>query len=477
MNDSDPQPLPSASLLHAFKPLILFLIVVCIAFASAVNFITKAVRLESEQLITANQNIIEGLVSQHLVALGDWTYDFASWQEAYNKVVVQSDRAWINDNLAFLYEGTGATINAAYDQHNRPLYLFIKDQTSTAPVLEQHPELAIMFERARQAPVIDLIPEVGTLLLIGQPHLVAVHPFTPLDPPSDWQRQGNYNAVILIAKPLGDSFLYNLSENFNIRQPNWSSQSCLQLDKPCVAFTGPDHRHSFSIHFEPPVAGEKILEAMQLPRAITALSIVAAAILGFLHGLKDYRALRRHSQQLRHEIELRTAAEQQQKKLANTDELTGLPNRRSFTLLLKQKIAEEQRHGEGLALVFLDLDGFKQVNDQMGHDAGDELLSLVAQRLKTAFRESDIVARFGGDEFCILLSRVSDPASLTRLLNDTISKLEKPCQLQAGSARISCSMGVALHSQSISSSDQLINRADAAMYQAKQLGKGRFVFA
>ena len=163
--------------------------------------------------------------------------------------------------------------------------------------------------------------------------------------------------------------------------------------------------------------------------------------------------------------------------LAQHDALTGLPNRREFMQRLKQSAALAVRQDFKLALLFIDLDDFKQVNDQYGHKAGDELLKQVAQRLSEAVRQSDAVGRLGGDEFLLLLMDCHNPAEVARFSQKLIDQLAAPYALAGNAAKITASVGIALYPDTGTDVEQLLALADAAMYEAKRAGRNAYRFA
>lgn len=150
------------------------------------------------------------------------------------------------------------------------------------------------------------------------------------------------------------------------------------------------------------------------------------------------------------------------------DALTGLPNRALFDNRLEQGLAHAQRHGWTLAVIFIDLDNFKQVNDQHGHDVGDEVLKTIAERLKQNTREDDTVCRHGGDEFMFLLTGITNEDDVLQIAEKIALAVQAPCQLSIGEFVIRPSMGIALFRQDGSTAEELIKSADTAMYKAKR---------
>ncbi len=172
------------------------------------------------------------------------------------------------------------------------------------------------------------------------------------------------------------------------------------------------------------------------------------------------------------DITERKHAEERIRNMALCDALTGLPNRIS----INERIDQALQHGSSaqtrFALLFLDLDGFKKVNDSLGHDVGDALLQGVAERLKATVRETDTVARLGGDEFVILLRDIEGPTAAERIAQTLIDTISQPFVLGAHTARVGTSIGMALYPDHGNSRELLLKAADGAMYRAKAGGRG-----
>lgn len=176
------------------------------------------------------------------------------------------------------------------------------------------------------------------------------------------------------------------------------------------------------------------------------------------------------------DITERKLAEQKIAHLAHYDYLTGLPNRALFLDSLQHSISLAKRNNYKVAVLFLDLDGFKKVNDTLGHDAGDLLLQGVAKRLKAIIRASDTVARVGGDEFIFVLNEIGSDENAALIANKIIVALSEPFELKEQRCHVGGSIGISIYPDDSKETDTLIKQADEAMYLAKQSGKNTHKF-
>jgi diguanylate cyclase (GGDEF)-like protein/PAS domain S-box-containing protein len=176
------------------------------------------------------------------------------------------------------------------------------------------------------------------------------------------------------------------------------------------------------------------------------------------------------------DISERKAAEERMLHLAHHDTLTGLPNRSLISDRLEHTIAQARRNGGTVLVAFMDLDGFKLVNDGLGHNAGDELLKVVAERMSGCLRESDTVGRFGGDEFVLLLDEPASVVDAAPVLERVRKAVLQSISVSGQEVQVSCSIGVAVYPNDGGDAGTLLMNADAAMYRAKELGKNNIQF-
>ncbi len=170
----------------------------------------------------------------------------------------------------------------------------------------------------------------------------------------------------------------------------------------------------------------------------------------------------------------RKKSEEQIKNLAYYDVLTGLPNRRLFNDRLNIAIANAHRHDHLLALVFVDLDLFKRINDTLGHSAGDKLLVEVGRRISSQLREGDTAARMGGDEFTLLLQEIDDPDSAVNIAHRIINAISQPFTIDNNTLYVTASIGISIYPNDGNNSETLIRNADTAMYRAKDDGRNSY---
>jgi two-component system cell cycle response regulator len=176
-------------------------------------------------------------------------------------------------------------------------------------------------------------------------------------------------------------------------------------------------------------------------------------------------------EQLQAEIKQRESIAAELEFLANHDDLTGLPSLRLCKDRLDRSLADSRRRKQKTTIMFLDLDGFKQINDDYGHGHGDMVLKITADRIKAELRETDTVARIGGDEFVVILSNIAGQIAI-----NLIEQISQPIQIENDEATVSASIGTAIYPDDASTVENMIRLADKTMYRVKTLGKNNFDF-
>ena len=197
--------------------------------------------------------------------------------------------------------------------------------------------------------------------------------------------------------------------------------------------------------------------------------------------IKSYQLLEQRvderTQELQHEVEIRTKAEDRMRHMASYDALTGIPNRALFNDRLLTVMAMNKRHKSSSALLFIDLDNFKNVNDDYGHEAGDMVLKQVSKRLKDKVRSSDTVGRYGGDEFVVLLHEINSEDDAIFVAKEIIQTISQEYIEKEVTALIGCSIGIAVYKDEYLTINDYIKKADEAMYTIKKSGKNHYKVA
>lgn len=214
---------------------------------------------------------------------------------------------------------------------------------------------------------------------------------------------------------------------------------------------------------------------------------VTAFILAFACAMATYtiidrprrlnKAIKKATENLTREVNHRKDIEEKVRYMAQHDPLTGLPNRRLFDELSNQALAKAKREQTECVLLFIDIDEFKAVNDSLGHSAGDLLLKMIAQRLKDRLRKSDIIARYGGDEFVAFLTENSHVVDINIVASGIVSAIAEPFNIENNEVIVGASVGIAIHPRHGDTINELVKKSDDAMYMAKDNGKNTYQIA
>jgi len=210
-------------------------------------------------------------------------------------------------------------------------------------------------------------------------------------------------------------------------------------------------------------------------RDITAHNRAVTALRHSIENLEN--RVEERTRALSAEVVERRRAEEKMRHIASHDGLTGLPNRSLLFDRLEQATKRTHRDAKKYAILFIDLDGFKPINDSLGHDIGDEVLKSVADRLRASVRETDTAARFGGDEFVVLLTDLETKDAAGLIAEKIISKLAEPMNFDGIKAKVGASIGIAFYPDNADTAEGVLKKADSAMYEVKGSGKNAYIMA
>ena len=241
------------------------------------------------------------------------------------------------------------------------------------------------------------------------------------------------------------------------------------LGRHITGFNPPEFVAKFPKRLDEVEKGDTVFESAHLRKDGTVMPVEVNSRMIELDGAKFIFSIIR-------DISGRNSAEQRIAQLAHFDVLTKLPNRTLFYDRLDQAVARAKRYQQRFAVLFLDLDGFKRVNDEFGHHVGDGLLGMAAERLVENARDMDTVARVGGDEFIFILNNVDHPDNAMLVANKILESLSYPFTVNGHACLVGCSIGISIFPDDSGDPETLVKMADDGMYMAKRSGKNSYQF-
>ncbi len=421
-----------------------------------------------EAAIDRQTRLVERSVANKSVEVTVQQQASAIWDEAVNRITV-GDMEWINNHLG-TWLNEYYNFDSAYivDLNNEPVYAMVDGKWVDAEAYRaSQPIIEPMIKTLRETMTVPMAEgnfaeatRRDITVINGRPALVALSPIAN-DMGPTLQSPGQ-EFIHIVVRFLDASFIQEVTESSLVQAARFSwipetgtraSASLFNLAKEPIGY----------ITWSADRPGQRLM------RDITPALMLSMAIL-FLIVWVMARKLFHTSSELE-------ASEAQAQHIAFHDTLTGLPNRALFNDRLEQALARVRRGHEPIALLYLDLDRFKMVNDTLGHPAGDALICEVAGRLRGLVRSTDTVVRLGGDEFAIIQTDVTSQGAITTLCSHVIASIAEPIEVFGSNTSVGISIGVATSDMG-SDASELLRKADIALYQAKTDGRNCFrIFA
>jgi diguanylate cyclase (GGDEF)-like protein len=381
------------------------------------------------------------------------------------------DLEWLDNNLGLWFHSYyGHDATHILDPQNRPIYAMQAGRRVSPDAFEAiTPQVMPLVrdvrgsstpQQPRALEVAMLSPGAADVVVVnGRPAIVSVKPIVS-DSGEIVQKPGSEHLHVSV-RYLDGSFVQRLRQQYLFEGSRFAWTDDRRANESSVPLVGRTGTVGYVI-WRPFAPGGAVLGDLRfaLLAGLAVLALVVALLM---------QRLRRRTLDLQF-------SEAQAQHLALHDVLTGLPNRALFEDRLEQGLASMRRDAPPLALLYLDLDRFKQVNDTLGHPAGDELIREVARRLTHAVRDSDTVARMGGDEFAIVQRNIQRPAEVELLCMRIVEAMAQPIELSSGQAHVGISIGVAIGGKHGDDPVELARKADIALYVAKKSGRGRYTF-
>lgn len=449
----------------SFIPLGGVAVLACLVFVSSLVLGAHHIDVAEQQ---REERLIGQDVGRRVKEISGRMNPFTLWDEALRKLQGHVDKTWADENIGTLTKGIYYSRVLILDRNDRPVYA---EQTSGVAAPADVAALSALAapvvaevrrrESGRVAPPLNTPVRANIIGLVeGRPALVIAALIR-----SD-------TGKIRSAYARGPIFVIQASLQTNLRNAFADRFLLSDLQIDTVAERGddgeakaelarlPDGRR-IVLKWTPQKPGAALLERSAVFLVIAALGVAIAGIAVVLHASRVTRKL--------------VVSQAEARRLALEDPLTGLANRLLFADRMQQAREQLKRGDHVLGLLCLDLDRFKDVNDSLGHEAGDALIKEVGRRLRMVCRAEDTVARLGGDEFAVL-ARAPEPGGVGDLAMRVVAALSGSVQLAAAEVALSCSVGVTILSNPDVTQAEALRQADLALYRAKDRGRGRFCF-
>ncbi|ORM68098.1 bifunctional diguanylate cyclase/phosphodiesterase [Pantoea wallisii] len=412
-------------------------------------------RDQQQRMIQAS---FEQSLSEHLRQLRSLT----RWSPLADQLALsQPDPAWLNQNIgSWLYDMFDHQLILLLDRNNQPVEVWRNGVPVPDKRIGPYLQDLLLSPLVMRSDVVAGPSDRADFVRIGQrAAALAVGDI------SSTREAGRYRLVSI--KFLDDGYLRNLSDRSQLRQLHFSDGAPQDGTKALYQLNSQQGEPVGYLSWMPDKPGAQMLRTLGPTTLISVLLIT-------LLCLFMVRRIWTSSLSLSQSLLKLGASEAQAQHLAFHDVLTGLPNRALVEDRLTQALAASARHDQRVALLLLDLDRFKNINDTYGHHAGDELIMEVARRLGEMVRASDTVGRIGGDEFIIVMPDVENMGQVQALAKRIISRLSEPYQLVGSELWVGVSIGLALAPKDGIDRQELMRKADIALYDAKNNGRGQY---
>ncbi len=449
-------------------PYSLLIVAVIVVF---VLLFFSASRLNSYS-VQSSQHLFSTALRNEISSVANITKDYSYWNDAVEKLILKPDEDFIAENLLGTYlEDTFDITRVIVLNAEGELLLSVNSGVAEKPVTRDltGSEIQALVNEARATDMQDPTPATGMLWINEDIYIVTVGAITPSAPSKLMDMDKAYGFLIL-ARRLDTELLEEISSLYQLQQMQLHTAPGPLPDQHVMyPIESPLKRWVANISWFPERAGDRFIDDV-LPWVIGLFAMMLIISTLFFVRVKRYSQLMTATL-----LEIQDSR-QQLNTLAYFDAVTGLPNRSLAMDRLQQAIAASRRMGVLTAVLYIDLDGFKQLNDTRGHDAGDQLLRMVGQRMQKCIREEDTAARMGGDEFCIILVDLAHIQAAEIIASKLQDAMALPFIINGNEVFISASIGIIIAPTDGTDPTQLLQHADIAMYQAKHKGRNCYQY-
>lgn len=428
--------------------------------------LTFAVRGQDQVARKASETIVRGAFGAERSALESLVRDYSWWNASVENLIFELNPEWIPENLGWIVENFDVSRVFVLGPGQKPVYASLEaEPIGKQDGAWQDPLLSDLIARAESLREERDASLSAYLRFDDGIHLAAA---SKLLQEADTSGHPPYpdKGILIVTKKIDQALLDRIQVDFQLPGLSLQPDSQAVTDRATLALDGPEGDNVTLVTWPPPRPGTRLLEEIIVPL------VLAFALVGGLMTVILRRA-RRGGAALQQAFDARVAAQNELEYAAGHDTLTKLPNRALFLEHLSSAIAHAERYGFSFALHYLDLDGFKPVNDTYGHPAGDELLRQLAVRLGGIVRAADTVARFGGDEFAVLQPSTGGRDDAGRLAQRMIDAVAEPFLIAGEEVHVALSIGIAFETGG-DDPEEIIREADRALYHAKHQGGNRY---
>lgn len=436
--------------------LVALLLVTLISVFGIVCYSIIKVNEEAHASIEAH---VAAIVEDKLNNLAVLSKDYAYWDDTIENAYFSTNLNWIDENIgayltdtfkitdSFIINGLDeAVISLKAGEVNESLYSTINKQS-----------LKRLIDKARESGT-PPVPVSGIMIIDNIPALVGVSVLAPEDDTS----LPSPRPLLVLAQRLDSNYLASISEQYRLKNLYFNSEGKVKEVESSFKILNPLNQNLGKLSWKAENPGDLVLSKIQIP--LLFLLVIISIITAYIIFVS--RATAHHLEKANKDLAYN----------ANHDALTGLLNRRLFDELFLQTINLVKRNKIFSALLCIDLDHFKGINDTYGHKAGDQLLFEVAARLKNSVRESDVIARMGGDEFAIILQSSKSFVDIEATVQKIIMSITQPILISDNKVPVGASIGVAMIPADGTDPDTLMTKADLALYKCKEHGRNTFRF-